>query len=157
MTTISRRALVSTSASLLATSASLMMLRGVEAATHVANTMDGQHMSEQMGRCIKLCQDCHAMCIKLIGYCLKLGGRHAAPEHIRLVIDCAEMCRTNVDYMLRESTFHSRVCELCAEMCRVCAESCEKLAGDDLTVKDCADMCRRCADSCKHMSSKQAV
>jgi hypothetical protein len=54
----------------------------------------------------------------------------AEPDHIRLLMDCAQMCVTNVDYMLRESSFHSRVCELCAEMCRRCVESCEQVASE---------------------------
>ncbi len=157
MTDISRRTMVTTGASLLASSASLMMLRGVEAATHSMAATERHDMNEEMKRCIQLCQDCHALCIQLVGHCVQLGGRHAAPDHIRLLMDCAQMCATNVDYMLRESSFHSRVCELCSEMCRRCAESCEQVAGDDQKVKQCAELCRRCAESCKNMSSKQAV
>lgn len=157
MTDINRRTLVTTGASLLASSASLMMLREVEAATHKMADMDQDLMSEEMNRCIQLCHNCHALCVQLIGYCLQLGGRHGAPEHIRLLMDCAQMCETNTEYMLRESTFHSRVCELCADMCVRCAESCEQIAGEDQRIKQCIELCRRCANSCKKMSSKQAA
>ena len=102
MPDISRRTFVTTGASLLATGASLMMLREVDAATHdavpdpmqepnvlpqsssletsaEAPSMEGHHMNEEMRRCIQLCQGCHAICIQMIRHCLRLGGRHATP------------------------------------------------------------------------------
>jgi hypothetical protein len=180
MSDISRRTLVTTGASLLATGASLMMLRGVDAATHdvihnpmpqsnalpqpaplqasgKASASEGHHMSEEMKRCIQLCQDCHVFCIQVIGHCLELGGRHAAPDHIRLLMDCAQMCSTAADYMARGSSLHDRTCGLCAEICRLCAESCDQIQGDDQLVKQCAEMCRRCAESCEQMASKGAA
>jgi len=53
------RRIVTTDASLLATDASLMILRGVNAATHEAMRED-HHMSEETRPCIQFCQDCHA-------------------------------------------------------------------------------------------------
>ena len=156
MTAISRRTLVTTGASLLASSASLMMLRGVEASPHTAATSE-PHMTEELRKCIHLCQDCHTLCVQMIGQCLRLGGRHAAHDHIRVLMDCAQMCMIAADYLTRESVIHGRVCGVCAEICRLCAESCEQVAADDQLVKRCAEMCRRCADSCKHMASKEAV
>ncbi|MGE0683493.1 MAG: four-helix bundle copper-binding protein [Candidatus Binatia bacterium] len=149
---------MTTGASLLASSASLMLLRGVDAATHdgIAPAAEGHHTNDEMKRCIQLCQDCHALCIQVIGHCINLGGRHATPEHIRLLLDCAQICTTTADYMARESVLHQRVCSLCSEICMRCAESCEQVAGDDQLVKQCAEMCRRCAESCKKMASKEA-
>ena len=159
--TINRRALLSTGASLLATGASFMLLPTVYAETQgVANdrgkepVQGGHHSDDDMQKCIQLCRDCHAMCIQTIAHCLKLGGRHAAPDHIRLFEDCAQMCATAADYMVRESPFHNQVCRLCSELCKQCAKDCEQIAGDDQLVKQCADMCRRCAGSCERMSSK---
>jgi hypothetical protein len=180
MSDISRRTLVTTGASLLATGASLMILRGVDAATHgaVQNSlresnglsqsstlqpsgeilaMDGHHMNEEMKHCIQLCQDCHVLCTQMIQHCVQLGGRHAAPDHIRLLMDCAQICTTTADYMARGSSLHDRLCGLCAEVCRLCAESCAQIQGDDQMVKQCVEMCRRCAGSCERMASKVAA
>lgn len=165
MSDMNRRTLVTTGASLLATGASLMLLRGAEAAMKdesphsSANTiaMDGRHMDEEMQRCIQLCHDCHARCISMINHCLALGGRYVAPAHIRLLMDCAQMCMITADFMARESSLHGRTCSLCAELCRSCAESCMRVAGDDQTVKQCAELCRRCAESCDHMASNKAA
>lgn len=166
MSHINRRTFMTTSASLFASTASLMLLRGAEAATQdtVAHpsvkgaAMDGHHhMNEEMHRCIQLCQDCHARCIQLIDHCVTAGGRHANPTHLRLLMDCAQLCTVTADFMARNSAFHDRTCALCAELCRRCAESCEQIAGDDQLVKQCAELCRRCAESCDRMASKEAT
>jgi hypothetical protein len=178
--TISRRTFMSAGASLLATAASLVMLPRVYAATaeggnnpvrqpstlpqhSLVETRGGTtmepmlHTTDEMDRCIQICQDCHALCVRTIRHCLELGGRHAAPEHIRLLVDCAQMCQINVDYMLRGSSLHERVCGVCSEACKLCAENCAQLAGDDQMLKQCADLCRRCAGSCERMASKVAA
>src|SRR5262245_25907037 len=111
--TLSRRTFLSTGASLVATGASLMMLPNVYAATHGgANehvqelgseahsslVQGGLHTDDEMQKCIDLCQDCYALCTKTVDHCLKLGGRHAAPDHIRLFLDCAQICDTTAQY-----------------------------------------------------------
>jgi len=120
--------------------------------------MDPMHpAAEEMDKCIQLCQDCHALCIRTIKHCLELGGRHATPDRIRLLVDCAEMCKINVDYMLRGSVLHERVCGVCAEACKLCADNCAQVAGDDQMLKQCVELCRRCAGSCERMASKAAA
>ncbi|MGC4095747.1 MAG: four-helix bundle copper-binding protein [Nitrospira sp.] len=180
MSNISRRTFVTTGASILATGASFMMLRSGEAAMHDrvpdpvhehqqfpqssglhtsadVLSMEGHHMNEEMRRCLQLCHECHAICIQMIGHCLGLGGRHATPDLIGILMDCAQICTTTADYMARGSSFHDRTCGLCAEICRLCAERCDRLAGDDQMVKHCAELCRRCAESCAGMTSKAAT
>ena len=110
-------------------------------------------MSEDMRQCISNCLDCHAICTQTQFHCLSMGGDHAAPEHQRLLADCAQACNTSADFMLRMSEHHADYCRICAELCRACAEDCERLAGNDAMMKRCADMCRRCAESCRQMAS----
>jgi hypothetical protein len=156
--TMSRRGFVSTLASLVATGASLTMFPKVSAAAGTeAHPSPGHHTDDEMTKCIQLCRDCHAMCTQTISHCLKLGGRHAAPDHIRLMEDCAQMCATAADYMLRESPFHDRICRLCSDLCKQCGKDCEEVAGDDQMVKQCLEMCRKCAGSCDRMASKVAA
>lgn len=170
--TISRRGFLSTGASLVATGASFMILPNGYAAPRGGSNdrmqqpgsgaqssvvQAGHHTDDEMQQCIDLCQDCQALCTRTIRHCLDLGGRHAGPEHIRLLVDCAQMCQINVDYMLRESLLHERVCGLCAEACKLCAENCGQVAGDDQMLKQCVDLCRRCAESCERMASKVAA
>jgi len=114
-----------------------------------------QQMSrEEMERCIQNCLDCRRICMETIGYCLQMGGRHSEPAHIRLLIDCAEICQTSADFMIRHSELHTSSCALCAEVCEACAEDCAQFLGDE-RMAACADMCRRCAESCRKMAETE--
>jgi hypothetical protein len=105
-----------------------------------------------MDECIASCQDCHEICLATaIGHCLPMGGRHAAAEHVRLMLDCAEICQTAGNFMMRSSTLHTQICELCATICEQCARDCDRFS-DDEPMRRCAETCRRCAASCRQMS-----
>lgn len=112
----------------------------------------GQQMSQEMQKCIQECLNCHSTCVQTISYCLQQGGKHAEPTHIRLLLDCAEICQTSANFMLRGSDLHGRVCGVCAEICEQCTRSCEQF-GNDPQMETCAESCRRCADSCRRMAS----
>jgi len=161
--TIGRRTFLSTGASLLATGASFMILpksyamSGGGSEAQPSLVQGGPHRDDEMTKCIQLCRDCHAMCTQTIAHCLKLGGRHATPDHIRLLADCAQMCATSADYMLRESPFHDRICRLCSDLCTQCGKDCEHVSADDQMVKQCIEMCHKCAASCERMASKVAA
>jgi MinD superfamily P-loop ATPase len=90
-----------------------------------------------------------------VTYCLQKGGNHAEQSHIRLLLDCAEICETSANFMLRTSELHARTCGVCAEVCERCAQDCDRM-GDDAQMKACADMCRRCAESCRQMAMARA-
>jgi hypothetical protein len=103
-----------------------------------------------MRSCIDECQSCHEVCVETITHCLSMGGKHAEAEHIRTLMDCAQICTTSADFMLRGSSSHSDICDACADICDDCADSCEALDGAEM--KRCADQCRRCAESCREMA-----
>ena len=113
---------------------------------------DSGTMSEPMLVCIQNCQDCYRACLQTLGYCMEMGGRHAEPEHLGLMMDCADICHTAANFMIRESELHAHVCLACAEVCQRCADDCERMA-DDLRMKACADTCRHCAESCRAMAT----
>lgn len=100
--------------------------------------------SDEMDECITGCLACHAACLQTVEHCLEKGGAHAAREHIRLLLDCAEVCESSAHYMIRESPFQARICALCAEACRACEEACRRM-GDAADLR-CAEACRRCAE-----------
>ncbi len=112
-------------------------------------------VNREMQQCIQNCLDCHSICLNTVTYCLQKGGRHAELAHIRLMLDCAEICNTSANFMLRGSDLHARTCGVCAELCQRCAEDCDRM-GDDAQMKACADICRRCADSCRKMAMATA-
>lgn len=98
---------------------------------------------------IKACLDCHSMCLQMAaGFCLEQGGRHVEQKHLRLMLNCAELCQTSANFMLSNSPLHGRVCLICAEVCEACAKSCDQV-GD---MRECAEECRSCAKSCRTMT-----
>lgn len=113
-------------------------------------------ITQEMRSCIQNCTDCHRICTETAAHCLQMGGKHAEPAHIRLLLDCAQICQTSSDFMLRTSHFHMDTCRLCAEVCSQCAESCARLGQDDPAMQECSAACRRCADSCRNMASVSA-
>lgn len=106
-----------------------------------------------MEECAQNCHECAETCLETVNYCLQKGGEHAKAEHIRLLLDCAEICDTSHNFIARESELHGTVCNVCAEICERCAESCEMIGGNDEQMKKCAEVCRKCADSCRQMGS----
>lgn len=118
----------------------------------MAHTMQ-QPMTDQMRQCITHCLDCHAVCLETSQHCLTLGGNHAAAQHIRTLLDCAQSCITSADFMLRMSPHHAQSCGFCADLCRECAQECERMAGGDSLMQRCVEVCRRCEQSCRQMAS----
>lgn len=108
------------------------------------------HSTTEMQQCIENCQKCHAVCLQMAAtHCLEAGGKHTEPAHFRLMMDCAQICQTSADFMLRGSDHHAHVCAECADVCEDCAKSCEAIGGMD----ECVAACRKCAESCRAMSS----
>ena len=107
------------------------------------------HMSDEMRRCIDECLGCHRVCAtEAAQHCLEAGGRHVEPRHFRLMLACAEICRTSAYFMEIGAELHQRTCAVCAEVCEECARSCEQVGEMD----ECVQACRRCAESCRQMA-----
>lgn len=111
--------------------------------------------TQEMERCIDNCQECHEVCLRTASHCLEKGGRHAEVSHVRLLLDCAQVCQTSADFMIRGSDLHAATCRACAEVCERCADDCERM-GDDEMMRRCAEVCRRCAQSCAQMAGAMA-
>jgi hypothetical protein len=105
----------------------------------------------EMLQCMRECLNCHAICLRTAMHCLEQGGKHAEAAHIRLLLDCADICQTSANFLMRGSDLHPRTCAVCAEVCRRCAEECGRF-GEDAQMKACADTCHACAESCRRMS-----
>jgi len=113
------------------------------------------YQNQDMKACIENCGQCHDICLETVAHCLEKGGRHAEASHVRLLLDCASICHTSADFMLRGSDLHRLTCGVCAEVCQRCAEACERMAEDELD-RRCAEACRRCAGSCRQMAGAAA-
>ncbi len=107
-------------------------------------------MSAQMQTCIDKCLSCYGTCLSTaMTHCLEMGGKHLEPVHFRLMMACAEICRTSAHFMLLNSPHHKHTCRECAEICEQCAKDCERIGGMD----ECVQACRSCAESCGKMAA----
>ena len=106
--------------------------------------------SDEVRECLKDSLDCYQTCSETIMRCLTMGGKHAEHEHLNLLLDCAKICNTNADFMLRNSTYYPQTCGITADICDECADMCDRF--DDDFMKECASVCRRCAESCREMA-----
>jgi hypothetical protein len=115
--------------------------------------MDTQHghAGLAMQQAVTEAMTCHRICEETITHCLHTGGRHADGDHIRLLLDCADICRTAADFMTRGSRFASAISTLCADICEACAADCATFH-DDSTMDACVEACRRCAQTCRQMA-----
>jgi hypothetical protein len=104
-------------------------------------------------KCIQSCTRCHRVCLEAINYCLIHG--HIAPSHLRILLDCAEICATAANFVTRNSDVHRQVCTACAAACRACASSCMQYK-DDAIMQACAQICLECADVCEQNSGHLA-
>ena len=112
------------------------------------------HISADVRACIEACQSCHEVCVETLAHCLQMGGEHVEANHIRTMLDCAQICATSADFMLRGSPLHASVCDVCADVCNECAASCAGLEGAEM--QRCAEECRRCAEHCREMAKAHA-
>lgn len=115
--------------------------------------MDNHNHTIDMSACITACTECHNTCLALISHCLEMGGNHASLAHQHVLMDCAEMCQTSANFMLRGSQMHNRTCAICAEACERCAIDCERMANGDEMMIRCAAICRQCASECRDMAA----
>jgi cob(I)alamin adenosyltransferase len=102
--------------------------------------------------CIEECSTCHHVCLLTSAYCLSQGGKHVEPTHLALLADCADICQTTANLLLRGSDQHATACAACEAICRACERSCAAFS-DDSNMRECADACRRCADACEKLAS----
>lgn len=109
---------------------------------------------DAMRECIDRCLHCYRTCLGMaMNHCLETGGQHVEPTHFRLMMNCADICRTAADFMLSGSPLHARICAACADICEACAQSCEQVGDMD----ECVEACRDCAQSCRDMSRDMAI
>ncbi|TXN03559.1 four-helix bundle copper-binding protein [Methylobacterium sp. WL64] len=103
-----------------------------------------------MQACIEACLRCYQTCLGMMtNRCVEAGGPHVEPEHVRLMLSCAETCRACAHLMVIGSAVHRHQCRACAEICAACAASCEAVGDMD----DCVRACRTCAETCRRMAA----
>lgn len=108
--------------------------------------------STDLQECIRICMDGYRVCTETMLHCLSMGGKHADADHIRTMMNCAQICLTSAQLMMTGSQQHMEVCGLCATACDNCAKSCATIGEGDPKMEECVEVCKRCAESCREMS-----
>jgi len=117
---------------------------------------DGEaHEHDHVQQCIEECLNCYAACTMTAQYAIGEGGEKADPALVGVLLDCAEICQTSANFLLRGSPYHDSTCGACAEICRACEEACRTFS-DDEQMLHCAELCASCAESCDSMVTMAA-
>lgn len=106
---------------------------------------------DELQECIEECLNCHAVCTITLQHCIASGGDYTEVNLVGIILDCAEMCQTSANFMLRGSPYHVITCAACAELCRACEEACRGVPGDE-QLAHCAEICATCAGACDRMA-----
>ncbi|MBA3684683.1 MAG: four-helix bundle copper-binding protein [Planctomycetes bacterium] len=114
-------------------------------------------LGDDVAQCIALCQDAHRTCVRTFTHCSRRGGLHGEPQHLRLLLDCAQICQTSADFLLRGSDLYNYPCGVCAYICDRCADDCESIAAGDPLMAQCIRACRDCAHHCLHISKARKI
>lgn len=111
--------------------------------------MEYSTLDPQMRQCIDHCLHCYRVCRETaLNHCLETGDRHIETRHVRLMLDCAQICDTAASFMMGNSELHAKVCAVCADVCEACAQSCQEIGGMDA----CVQACQQCAEVCEQMA-----
>lgn len=104
-----------------------------------------------MNDCIQACNDTHEAALRTLGWATSEGSKKTTPEFVRLLMDCAEICQTAADFMLRGSELHHETCRACEEVCEAVFEACEQSGIDE--IEEFQQQVKTCAEHCRDMSN----
>jgi hypothetical protein len=108
-------------------------------------------ISEEVRQCIDATSNCYTVCTETLTYSLNGVGLLSESEHVRLLIDCCEVCQTTQNTLLRGSDLGLMLTAVCVEACEKVAESCRRVDGDEQLLA-CAETCDQTADCCRQLA-----
>jgi hypothetical protein len=102
-------------------------------------------ISEEMRQCIDATSQCYNVCTETLTH-------SSNAEHVRLLIDCCEICQTTQNTLLRASDLGMMLAAVCVEACEKAAWSCRRIDTSDEQLNECAEMCDRTANCCRRLA-----
>lgn len=103
------------------------------------------HSDPKKREAVDLALACYKHCFGMATtHCLVVGGAHAEPRHLTLMLACSEICRAMAHLLLMDSPHARHLASECIEICEACAADCERIGG----MEDCVAACRACAKAC---------
>jgi hypothetical protein len=83
-------------------------------------------------------------CQSAFAYCARSNIRE--PADLLCLVDCAEMCRTTADFILRQGTYVQQMRDLCMQQLCDAADTCKSYP-DDEVLAACADTLHDAVDA----------
>lgn len=93
---------------------------------NILQSAGSQTHQQKLQSCIAACSACAIECKSCLNECLNEYDVKALTRCIRLNQDCAAMCMLAVESMASGSEFAKPICSLSADICYTCALECEK-------------------------------
>ena len=85
---------------------------------------------------------CASVLYETFDYCLGQGGEHVEKEHLKCLVDTADIVTLYANFVARDSEKASELRPIVADSVKCAQEKCE--AFDDEGMTACADVCREC-------------
>jgi hypothetical protein len=95
--------------------------------------------------CVRALRACHDICLRAATVDrLMISGLPVPANHIRSMLDCAEICQVAANFLVRDSDNYVRICYEAAVICRELASMSEKFDNNMNVVA----ACNACASAC---------
>ena len=104
-----------------------------------------------MDDCVALCIASHRSCLTSARHVMGQPQLRAPAQLVALLQDCAELCQTTANSMLRGAPTHTLLCRACADLCEACAQACDAFKNDAVLTR-CAATCRERGAACRRMA-----
>lgn len=117
--------------------------------------MDATAPTQAMREAIRECTSCAIAAKEALTFSLAHGAEHAEADHLRLLMDCAQICQTSADFLLRASPLNGDICRACAIVCRAVGADASDIGTPELL--RLAEHCRACATACDTMAAAADV
>jgi hypothetical protein len=109
-------------------------------------------ISPEVRACVEATSDCYSACTETLTYSLDSGIDLFDQRHLRLLIDCCEVCQTAQNILLRASELSMMLAAVCVEACEKVADHCRQLDASDEQLAACAEVCDHTADCCRQLA-----
>jgi len=108
--------------------------------------------SDNREESLRKCLTAYRTSTACIQHCLKLGGEHADPDHILILMNTSEICRTFSQFLLSESHYSHELCGITSRICLACADSCDSFdRQENEMMLECSSACLAFAQTCKDL------
>lgn len=109
--------------------------------------------AESLAECIGACFACAQTCAACADACLGEPDPAAQARCIRLDQDCSAICATTGQMLSRQSAFDPvtarAILQACATTCKQCGDECQRHGEHGMEhCRVCAEVCRHCEQAC---------